>query len=54
MWDLYKGLPGLHLTARNVLLERGFYVRPQWYAEFTVTSALLIFLSKTHFTSPAI
>lgn len=55
MWDSYKGILGLHLNARNALLERDrVCTRPQGYTEFAVTSALLMFFSKTHFTSPAI
>jgi len=55
MWDLYKGLPSLHLSTGNALLEREkVNVRPQWYTEFAVTSALLIFFSETYSSSPAI
>lgn len=45
MWDLYKGLSGLHLNTGNALLERErVYVTPR-YTELAVTSKLLIFFS---------
>lgn len=55
MRDSYKRLPGLHLSGGNALLERErVYVRPQWYTEFAMTSALMIFFSKkTYSSSPA-